>query len=71
MTLNSGNAIGNVGIKSLAEAAREAANRRMSDVTRYLAAAAHSDAKFRYASKIFITRLSVVRPQNLALTLSL
>ena len=49
MTLNSGSAIASVGINPSVAAAGEVANRRMSDVTRYLAAAAHSDGKFRHA----------------------
>jgi hypothetical protein len=49
MTLNSGSAIASGRIASLATGAGEATSRRMSDVTRYLAAAAHSDRSFRHA----------------------
>jgi hypothetical protein len=47
MTLNTSDVVGSVGVQPFGETIRKSAEVRMSDVTRYLAAAAHSDAKFR------------------------
>jgi hypothetical protein len=47
MTLNNGNVVGSVGVRPFVATIRKSAELHMSNVTRYLAAAAHSDASFR------------------------